>query len=60
MSRFMLSKMNGFNIHKFKPSPNKFNRTTNILIGGVTAIGSIAGLSCAYIYYVIESVIVSK
>lgn len=55
MNGFMLSRMN-----KFKPTPNKFNRATNIIIGGATAIGSIAGLSCGYIYYIIESITVSK
>lgn len=45
-------------INKFKP--NKFNRATNIIIGGATAIGAMAGASCAYIYYIIESVSISK
>lgn len=36
------------------------NRTTKIIIGGASAIGATTGMACAYIYYIIETVVTSK
>lgn len=37
-----------------------FNRQTKVLLTGVTLVGSGAGLACAYVYSIIESLVVSK
>lgn len=37
-----------------------FNRQTKIVLSGATMIGSSVGIGCAYIYTVIESLVVSK
>jgi hypothetical protein len=46
-------------MNKFK-NIGRFNRQAKLIIGGAGAIGSVAGISCAYIYYMIESIVVSK
>lgn len=43
-------------INKF----NTFDKQTKIIVGGASILGATAGLSCAYIYCIIESIIVSK
>lgn len=39
---------------------NKFDKQAKIIVGGASILGATAGLSCAYIYCIIESIIVSK
>lgn len=46
-------------MNKFK-NIGRFNRQAKLIIGGASAVGSITGVSCAYIYYIIESIVVSK
>lgn len=38
----------------------RFSRQSKIIIGTATILGSAAGLSCAYVYSVIESLTCSK
>lgn len=39
---------------------DKFDKQAKIIVGGASILGLTAGLSCAYIYYIIESIVVSK
>lgn len=45
---------------KFNRQTSKFDRQTKIIIGGTSILGASAGVMCAYIYCIIESIVVSK
>lgn len=38
----------------------QFDRTTKLIIGGASLLGGITGIACAYIFYTIETLVMSK
>lgn len=38
----------------------QLDRTTKLIIGGASLLGATTGIACAYIFYTIETLVMSK
>jgi hypothetical protein len=38
----------------------QLDRTTKIIIGGASILGATTGIACTYVYYIIETLVMSK